>query len=405
MYMDLLLDKFAKLGVDNAPGQEALQKKAVLDLRGDHLEGRKVDFSHGDVDAFEPLPGSLEAFVEGFQQGGRQAYTEYRGKMTLREELADKLTAFTHATIDPSKNIIMTPGTQGALFLAIGSMAARGDKVAIVEPDYFANRKLAEFFECTPIPIPMDYFHAKDGSGIDLAYLEERFKEGIRLFLFSNPNNPTGAVYSSEEIHSIAKLAKKYHVSLIVDELYSRQIFDGKDYTHLCALKDLPEEMVTIIGPSKTESLSGFRLGVAFGSESVITRMEKLQAIVSLRCAGYCQAVFHTWFSEPEGFMADRIAKHQAIRDDLVALLREVPGVEVRPTDAGSYLFPKLPPLDISITEFAKVVRELAGVTITPGTEFGASCTDSFRVNFSQDHDAAVDAMRRLLTIMERYRR
>ena len=65
--MDLLLDKFAKLGVDNAPGQEALQKKAALDLRGDHLEGRKVDFSHGDVDAFEPLPGSLKAFVEGFQ--------------------------------------------------------------------------------------------------------------------------------------------------------------------------------------------------------------------------------------------------------------------------------------------------------------------------------------------------
>lgn len=403
--MDLLLDKFAKLGVDNAPGQEALQKKVTLDLRGEHLEGRKVDFSHGDVDAFEPLPGSLETFVEGFKLGGTQAYTEYRGKMTLREELAEKLTAFTHATIDPSKNIIMTPGTQGALFLAIGSMAARGDKVAIVEPDYFANRKLAEFFECTPVPIPMDYFHAKNGSGINLTYLEERFKEGIRLFLFSNPNNPTGVIYSSEEIHSIAKLAKKYHVSLIVDELYSRQIFDGKDYTHLCALEDCPDEMVTIIGPSKTESLSGFRLGVAFGSESVITRMEKLQAIVSLRCAGYCQAVFHTWFSEPEGFMADRIAKHQAIRDDLVVLLQEVPGVEVRPTDAGSYLFPKLPPLNISITDFAKVVRELADVTITPGTEFGVSCTDSFRVNFSQDHDAAVNAMKRILTIMERYRK
>lgn len=54
--MDLLLDKFAKLGVDNAPGQEALQKKTALDLRGEHLEGTKVDFSHGDVDAFEPLP-------------------------------------------------------------------------------------------------------------------------------------------------------------------------------------------------------------------------------------------------------------------------------------------------------------------------------------------------------------
>ena len=102
--------------------------------------------------------------------------------------------------------------------------------------------------------------------------------------------------------------------------------------------------------------------------------------------------------------MEDRIANHQAIRDDLVAILRTVPGVEVRSTDAGSYLFPKLPPMDISITDFTKVVRELAGVTITPGTEFGANCTDSFRVNFSQDHDAAVDAMKRILAIMERYR-
>ena len=283
-------------------------------------------------------------------------------------------------------------------------MAARGDRVAIVEPDYFANRKLAEFFECTPVPVPMHYFESKVGSGIDLTYLEQVFKEGCRLFLFSNPNNPTGAVYSSDEVRQIAALAKKYGVSLIVDELYSRQIFDGRDYAHLCALDELPDEIVTIIGPSKTESLSGFRLGVAFGSETVITRMEKLQAIVSLRCAGYCQAVFKTWFSEPEGFMADRILAHQKIRDDLVTLLKQTDGVSVRPTDAGSYLFPKLPTLTVSIDEFAKIVRELAGVTITPGTEFGAHCTDSFRVNFSQDHDAAVDAMKRILAIMERYR-
>jgi aspartate/methionine/tyrosine aminotransferase len=402
--MDLLTEKFAHLGVDNAPGQESLQKNGSLDMRGEKLSGTPVDFSHGDVDAFQPLPGSLEAFTEGFEIGGKQAYTEYRGKSSLRDELAEKLSRFTGASIDPAHNIILTPGTQGALFLAVGSMAARGDRVAIVEPDYFANRKLAEFFECTPVPVPMHYFDTEEGSGIDLTYLEKVFQEGCRLFLFSNPNNPTGAVYSSDEVKAIASLAKTYHVSLIVDELYSRQIFDGRDYTHLCALDELPEEMVTIIGPSKTESLSGFRLGAAFGSQTVITRMEKLQAIVSLRCAGYCQSVFRVWFDEPAGFMEDRILAHQRIRDDLTALLNDVPGVRVRPTDAGSYLFPQLPPLDVSINEFAKIVRELAGVTITPGSEFGAHCTDSFRINFSQDHDAAVDAIRRLLTIMERYR-
>lgn len=403
--MDLLAEKFAKLGVDSAPGQENLQKTIPLDLRGEHILGTPVDFSHGDVNAFLPLPGSIEAMTKGFAIGGKQAYTEYRGNLNTRTNVAAKLKCFTGANINSETNVILTPGTQGALFLAVGAMITSGDCVAIVEPDYFANRKLVEFFDCTPIPVHMHYYDAPGKSGIDLEQLEKVFKEGVRLFLFSNPNNPTGAVYSSEEIQSIARLAKKYKVSLIVDELYSRQIFDGRDYSHLCALDELPEEIITILGPSKTESLSGFRLGVAFGSETVITRMEKLQAIVSLRCAGYCQAVFDVWFQEPEGFMEDRVLKHQAIRDELVAILNEVPGVSVRPTDAGSYLFPKLPPMDISIEEFAKVVRKLADVTITPGTEFGKSCTDSFRINFSQDHVAAVEAIKRLLEIMERYRK
>ncbi len=403
--MDLLTEKFAKLGVDSAPGQEKLQKETMLELRGERLQGTPVDFSHGDVDAFRPLPGSKEAFDAGYAAGGKQAYTEYRGSAEIRRDVADKLSRFTGAGIDPARNLILTPGTQGALFLAMGAMAARGDKVAIVEPDYFANRKLAEFFECIIVPAQMRYFEAENEAGLDLRALEEAFRGGVKLFLFSNPNNPTGAVYSDREIRRIAALARAYGVSLIVDELYSRQIFDGRGYTHLCALEEGPEEMVTIIGPSKTESLSGYRLGAAFGSEKVIARMEKLQAIVSLRAAGYCQAAFKVWFEEPEGFMEKRVREHQEIRDALVEKFRTVPGVRVRPADGGSYLFVQLPPLDVSIGDFVKIARRLADVTVTPGTEFGPGFTDSFRINFSQDKTAALAAMDRLLAVMERYRR
>ena len=403
--MDILTEKFAKLGCDNAPGQESLQKQKPLDLRGEAIEGRPVDFSHGDVDAFAPLPGSFEAFKQGFEVGGKQAYTEYRGKDFIREDVASKLSAFTGAKIDPKKNLILTPGTQGALFLAMGSLVARGDKVAIVEPDYFANRKLVEFFDGELVPITMNYYDNSAQAGLDLIELEKAFQSGVRLFLFSNPNNPTGAVYSRDEITVIASLARSYGATLLVDELYSRQIFDGREYTHLCAQEDIPENLVTIIGPSKTESLSGFRLGAAFGSEYIISRMEKLQAIVSLRTAGYCQAVYKTWFSEPEGFMEERVAAHQAIRDELVGILRDVPGVRVRPTDGGSYVFPELPELDVSIEDFCKIVRQLTGVSITPGTEFGPQFTHHFRVNFSQDRKAASDAIRRVLAIMERYRK
>ena len=404
--MATILEKFSKLGCDNAPGQEGVRANGVLDLRGEKLEGTPVDFSHGDVDAFEPLPGSIDVFNEGYKVGGKQAYTQYAGKKEIRQDLAEKLSAFTGAAVDPDHGLILTPGTQGALFLAMGALVGTGDKVAIVEPDYFANRKLVEFFEGELVPVPMDYMNAPSGrAGLDLNRLEEVFSQGVRLFLFSNPNNPTGAVYSYDEIVKIAALAKKYDVALLVDELYSRQVFEGVDYTHLRAQKEIPENLVTIIGPSKTESLSGFRLGVAFGSADIITRMEKLQAIVSLRCAGYCQAVFSVWFNEPEGFMQDRIAKHQAIRDELVEVFTAVPGVTARPTDGGSYLFVTMPELEVSIGDFVKIVRELAAVTVTPGTEFGPQFVHSFRINFSQDHKAAVEAAKRLLVIMERYRK
>lgn len=403
--MDFLNEKFKKLGIDNAPGQEGLQKVVPLELRGEKLVGIPVDFSHGDVDAFEPLPGSKAAFDAGYSVGGKQAYTEYRGKESIREDVALKLAAFTGAKIDPAENLILTPGTQGALFLAMGALVGRGDKVAIVEPDYFANRKLAEFFDGELMPVAMHYEKSTDKSGIDLEQLEQVFRSGAKLFLFSNPNNPTGVIYSYDEICAIAALAKKYQAALIVDELYSRQIFEKKSYTHLCACKEIPENLITIIGPSKTESLSGFRLGAAFGTPEIITRMEKLQAIVSLRAAGYCQSVYKVWFCEPEGFMENRIAAHQAIRDDIVKKLRAAEGVTVRTTDAGSYLFPKLPPMDVNIKDFVKIVRELADVTLTPGTEFGPQFTSHFRINFSQDHKAAVAATERVLEIMERYRK
>jgi len=404
--MSLLDGKFLKLGAEYAPGQEVRQNTKKVKLRGEIIPGTAVDFSHGDVDAFEPTPSSLDLFIEGVQIGGKQAYTEYRGSQSIRENVAQKLAHFTGSTINADKNIIITPGTQGALFLAMGSTVARGDKVAIVVPDYFANRKLVEFFDGEVVPIQMDYFNTDTRAGLDLTQLENAFKSGVKLFLFSNPNNPTGVIYSHDEIRGIAELAQQYGATVIVDELYSRQIFDDRTYTHLCAQHTVdPENVITIIGPSKTESLSGYRLGVAFGSEKIIERMEKLQAIVSLRAGGYSQAVLKSWFSEPEGWMTERIAQHQAIRDDLMAKLRAAEGFKVRATEAGSYLFPRLPELDVTINEFVKILRIQAAVTVTPGTEFGPQYTDSFRINFSQNHQAAVEAIERIIKVVEGYRK
>ncbi|WP_261803341.1 pyridoxal phosphate-dependent aminotransferase [Variovorax sp. PAMC26660] len=302
------------------------------------MPGTPVDFSHGDVNAtaFEPAPGSLEAFVQGVHRGGGQAYTEYRGDASIREKLALNLADFSGKSVSAAEELIITPGTQSALFLAIASTVTAGDKVAIVQPDYFANRKLVEFMGAEMIPVKLDYLNGSANAGLDLNELESAFKKDAKVFLFSNPNNPTGAVYSRSEIGQIAQLADRFGATIIVDQLYSRLLYEGQSYVHLRSTLADEANVVTIMGPSKTESLSGYRLGVAFGSARIVQRMEKLQAIVSLRAPGYCQAVMRTWFSEPAGWLADRINKHQAIRDELLAVFRGIEGVAVRTPQAGS---------------------------------------------------------------------
>lgn len=405
--MTTIARKFSRLATDNAPGQEVRQASVGRDgvIQGPKLEGRPVDFSHGDVDAHEPTPGAFEAFAEGVELGGAQAYTEYRGDLGIRAALAPRLAEFTGAAVDAADGLIITPGTQGALFLAVAATVARGDKVAVVQPDYFANRKIVEFLEGTMLPVRLHYREAASGqAGLDLDQLEDAFRSGAKLFLFSNPNNPAGVVYSAQEIDRIAALAGQYGATVIVDQLYSRLRYAGVSYAHLRASDINPENVVTIMGPSKTESLSGYRLGVAFGSNEIINRMEKLQAIVSLRAPGYSQAVLRTWFAEPDGWLAERIVKHQAIRDDLVRLFGEIGGGFVRAPDAGSYLFPSLPELTVSYSDFIRALRLRAGVIVTPGTEFGPHSTDSVRLNFSQDHAAALAAVERIAALVNEYR-
>lgn len=401
--MITLQEKFKALEADNAPGQEVRQNSNNLNqvVIGEQMDGIPVDFSHGDVDAFPPIPMSESEWLSGFERGGEQAYTEYRGDLKIRKILAKRLTRFTGKEIYPDKELILTPGTQGALFLAMGATVTAGTKVAVVEPDYFANRKLVNFFNGEVVPVTLNYH--EDVKAIDLDSLENAFKTGASVFVFSTPNNPTGVVYSEKILNKIAHLANLYDVTVIVDQLYSRMLYSGETFSHLRAHENAPERIITIMGPSKTESLSGYRLGVAIGTPEIINRMERLQAIVSLRAAGYNQAVFYTWFNEPEGWMTTRIKAHEAIRDELLVVFRTA-GLQVTAPQAGSYLFPKLPKLKVDLNTFVQLLRYQAKVTVTPSSEFAPKMNSSIRLNFSQDHRAAVAAAKRIVKMVELYK-
>ncbi len=399
-------EKFKALDTNNAPGQEVRQSLGDLNtiMVGEKLDGVPIDFSHGDVDTFPPAPSSDKVWKEGFNRGGSQAYTEYRGSAEIRNRLADRLGKFTGRPIEANSELIITPGTQGALFLALGSIVDVGTKVAIVDPDYFANRKLVNFFGGEILSIPLNYKNSKSENSPDLNRIEEAFKKGAKVLVFSTPNNPTGLVYSKTTITKIAELATIHDVTVIVDQLYSRMLYSGEVYTHLRSCEVQPQNLITIMGPSKTESLSGFRLGVAFGTAKLIKRMESLQAIVSLRAAGYNQAVLDTWFQEPLGWMENRIREHESIRDALLQTFRDA-NIYTASPQAGSYLFPELPSLRVDLYTFIHLLRYQAKVIVTPGTEFDPACMDSIRLNFSQDYSAAVAAAKRIVKMVEIYRK
>jgi aspartate/methionine/tyrosine aminotransferase len=396
--------KFKALKANNAPGQEIRQNLGDLKsiMRGNKLSGAAIDFSHGDVDAFPPTPGSDTTWKNGFIKGGSQAYTEYRGSAEIRNGLATRLGKFTGRTINANSELIITPGTQGALFLALGATVTIGTKVAVVEPDYFANRKLVKFFGGEIVPIPLNYKSSKFDNGPDLNHIEDAFKNKTKVLVFSTPNNPTGLVYSKNTINKIADLAVTYDVTVIVDQLYSRMLYSGEVYTHLRSCDVHPKNLITIMGPSKTESLSGFRLGVAFGTPKLIERMESLQAIVSLRAAGYNQAALDTWFKEPSDWMENRIQEHESIRDELLQIFKAA-NLHTLSPQAGSYLFPQLPPLSVGLYTFVRLLRFQANVIVTPGSEFDPACNDSIRLNFSQNHSMAIAAVKRIVKMVEIY--
>lgn len=386
--------RFAALSVAHAPGQQRTVNPPS--------DATLVDFSHGDVSAFPPPPAAVEAVAEGVRQGGRWAYTPYRGSADARTYLAGRLAELTGREIDPAGEVLITPGTQASLFLALSAVVERGDAVAIGSPDYFAYRKITQYLEARPVDIHLVYRDAHRPGEFNLQELGDAFAGGARVFVFSNPNNPTGVVYGRDHLRDLCGTANDYGACVIVDQLYCRQIFDGRPYTHLRGIDSSFDNCITVLGPSKTESLSGYRLGAAVGPRALVDRMEALQGLLTLRAPGYSQAALMRWFAEPDGWLAERVAAHRAIRDDLMEVIAASEVATARRTEGGSYVFLRLGTLDGRLDEFVSRLHAEAGVVVTRGLEFG-DYPSEVRLNFSQDHTAAVAAVRRLISFAETF--
>ncbi|MGI8699686.1 MAG: pyridoxal phosphate-dependent aminotransferase [Nocardioidaceae bacterium] len=382
-----------KLGVNVREADLLLQ----LDGGGHGL----LDTTHFDTVRFPPPDWAQRAMVDAMADGAR-AYTPYRGSPDVLEPVSRAVGGFLGVDVTAT-NMALTPGTQGGLFAVLAALVDEGDLVMLADPEYLFVERMLAFLGARVERIPV--LHDSDSPSLDLAVIERLLPEQPRLLVFSHPSNPTGSVYGPDNISAIAQLAVKGNFRVLVDELYSRLIYDDEPFTHIAAMPGMADRCISMLGPSKTESMSGFRVGVIVAPEDVTDAVEQTLAITALRAPAYAQHLLVRWLVDDEDFLAKRVSDLRSLRDMTVDRLRTVPGLTARVHSGTAYLFPDVSGMEVPDHVVAKALRDEAGVIVSPGYQFGPRGFGHFRVCYARDEQewsAALDRMVACLTRLTR---
>ena len=361
-----------------------------------HLDGAGhglLDTTHFDTVRFPPPDWALPTFVAAADDGST-AYTSYRGSDEVRRVCAASVSTLLGIPVEPDANIAITTGTQGGLFAVLSALIDDGDTVVLADPEYLFVERMLRFLGARVLRLP--FVETEAGLQPDLDRLDELASAGIRLFVTSHPNNPTGAVFTPQTVARLGQLAVRHDFMVLVDELYCRLVYDGVPFTHLAAEPGMAERTITMLGGSKTESLSGYRVGVVVASDVVIDAVEQVIAMMCLRAPAYAQHVLTRWLVDDHAFVRTRIVDLAALRDMTIAAFDSVPGLRMRPGAGTAYLWPDVSALGLHDVALAKLLQTDAGVVVSPGYQFGPSGLGHFRVCYAREESewaAALDRM------------
>ena len=213
-----------------------------------------LDATYADTHRFPPPEWAIPTMVEA-ASGAGMTYTPYRGDRGVTAAVSRNVRQVLGLPVPDGVSPILTPGTQGALFVALAAVIEPGDTVLLPDPEYLSTERMLRYFGANVVRIPLLY----EGDGrpaLDPDALITAAQAGPKLMVFSHPNNPTGMVYADSTLELIARLAAEHDFVVLADQLYCRLIYDNGHFTHLAGLPGMTERTITLLGPSKTESLS-----------------------------------------------------------------------------------------------------------------------------------------------------
>ena len=326
-----------------------------------------VNLGQGAPD-FDGPPEVLAAAINAVNSQLNQ-YAPGLGMQSVREAIALHAERFYGQKLDPLTQVVVTSGATEAVFAAILGLTDPGDEAIVFQPVYDTYVPNMVMAGVTPRYVTL----RGDAWTFDPDELAQAFTPRTRIIIINTPHNPTGKVYSREELTVVAELCQRHDVIAITDEVYEHILYDGVPHTRLATLPGMRERTLTIGSLGKTFSVTGWKVGWAMGPESLINAVNQSHQFITFSVASPLQAAAVTALGSPDAFFENLQATYQAKRDFMLEIFRNAGFHVFKPK--GSYFimtgWRDVAPAHVQDdVQFAKWLIEEVGVACIPPSFF-----------------------------------
>ena len=370
--------------------------KILAESKKLEAEGKKIiHLSLGQPD-FKSPKHVVDATKKALDEG-HHGYVLPNGIIECRKAVTRKIKKLYNADIDPERVIIM-PGGKPTMYYAITLFGEPGAEIIYPDPGFPIYESMINYTGAKAVPINM---LENKGFSINPEKILSLINDNTRLIILNNPNNPTGAFTEKNKIDQLAEGLKKFpNVAILSDEIYSRQIFDGKKMPTFFDYPDLYDRLIVLDGWSKAYSMTGWRLGWSVWPEKLVEHVIKF-CVNNHSCVNAAiQFGAIAALDGPDDSINIMMEKFTQRRNLIYKLLNELPGVECSLPGGAFYAFPNVKGTGSSGKEFAKKCLHEAGVAIVPGTAFGRNAQDFVRFSFAASRDNISQALENIKKIL-----
>jgi len=326
-------------------------------------------------------------------------YTSNYGLMELRRAIARHLEKLYRVSYDPTQEILVTVGVSEAMDLAMRALLDPGDEVLVPEPTYVAYNPCVILAGGKPVGVPT---YVEHDFRLQAADIERRITPKTKALVLGYPNNPTGAVLSSEDMQGIADVAHRHDLIVISDEIYDQLVYDG-EHTCFTSLTGMRERTVLLGGFSKAYAMTGWRIGYATGPAQIIEAMMKVHQYVAMCAPTISQYAAIEALTSGDGEVQRMREQYNYRRQYMVASFNQM-GLDCFEPKGAFYTFPSIRATGMTSEDFAECLLREEQVAVVPGSAFGASGEGFVRACYAASLDQIKDAMERMARFTAKHR-